>query len=158
MVKCRYWLGQRDYIHHSRFTAPFRGIRQSYAWNWNGPQSLWIDFRTLKNFGGGDFAWLGPTFGANASSLQIFGYDAAMSLTGATSSFILSSNMTPIVASLTSIRFLEIRSNSNGRWFSADNLIVNETPLPAALPLFGTGLGIMGLVSWWRKRRAEAVA
>jgi|SoiMethySBSTD1v2_1073268.scaffolds.fasta_scaffold431006_1 hypothetical protein len=32
------------------------------------------------------------------------------------------------------------------------------TPLPAALPLFGTGLGLMGLVGWWRKRRAEMVA
>jgi hypothetical protein len=35
---------------------------------------------------------------------------------------------------------------------------VAATPLPAALPLFGTGLGFMGLVGWWRKRRAEAVA
>ena len=27
-----------------------------------------------------------------------------------------------------------------------------ETPLPAALPLFGSGLGAMGLLSWWRRR------
>ena len=31
------------------------------------------------------------------------------------------------------------------------------TPLPAALPLFGTGLGVMGLLSWRRKRKAAAI-
>jgi len=36
-------------------------------------------------------------------------------------------------------------------------LNVAATAIPAALPLFGTGLGLMGLVGWWRKRR-EAVA
>jgi len=39
-----------------------------------------------------------------------------------------------------------------------DDIYVTTTPLPAALPLFGTGLGPMGFVGWWRKRRAEAVA
>jgi hypothetical protein len=33
-----------------------------------------------------------------------------------------------------------------------------ETPLPAALPLFATGLGAMGLFGWRRKRKAVAVA
>jgi len=34
---------------------------------------------------------------------------------------------------------------------------VSPVPLPAALPLFGTGLGIMGFIGWRRKRRmAEA--
>jgi hypothetical protein len=30
-------------------------------------------------------------------------------------------------------------------------------PLPASLPLYGTGLGLMGLFGWWRRRRAVAV-
>jgi len=30
------------------------------------------------------------------------------------------------------------------------------TPLPAALPLFASGLGVMGLFDWRRKRKAEA--
>jgi hypothetical protein len=32
------------------------------------------------------------------------------------------------------------------------------TPLPAALPLFATGLGALGLLGWRRKRKARAAA
>lgn len=35
---------------------------------------------------------------------------------------------------------------------------VNAVPLPAALPLFATGLGALGLFGWRRKRKAEAIA
>ena len=36
---------------------------------------------------------------------------------------------------------------------SYDNLsiTVNQTPLPAALPLFASGLGALGLLGWRRK-------
>ena len=35
----------------------------------------------------------------------------------------------------------------------------NATPLPAALPLFATGLGALGLLGWRRKRKdAAAIA
>jgi hypothetical protein len=34
----------------------------------------------------------------------------------------------------------------------------SPTPLPAALPLFATGLGAMGLLGWRRKRKAAAIA
>jgi hypothetical protein len=34
-----------------------------------------------------------------------------------------------------------------------DNVQVSTTPLPAALPLFASGLGGMGLFGWWRKRK-----
>ena len=37
-------------------------------------------------------------------------------------------------------------------------VIATATPLPAALPLFGTGLGVVGLLGWRRKRKAQAVA
>jgi uncharacterized protein (TIGR03118 family) len=35
---------------------------------------------------------------------------------------------------------------------------INPTPLPAALPLFATGLGGLGLLGWRRKRKAQAAA
>ena len=33
---------------------------------------------------------------------------------------------------------------------------IGQTPLPAALPLFASGLGAMGLLGWRRKRKAQA--
>jgi len=36
--------------------------------------------------------------------------------------------------------------------------VPTATPLPAALPLFATGLGAMGLLGWLRKRKAQAIA
>jgi len=41
---------------------------------------------------------------------------------------------------------------------SFDNFRVFETPLPATLPLFATGLGALGLLGWYRKRKAAAVS
>jgi hypothetical protein len=35
---------------------------------------------------------------------------------------------------------------------------LDTTPLPAALPLFATGLGAIGLLGWRRKRKAQALA
>jgi hypothetical protein len=34
--------------------------------------------------------------------------------------------------------------------------VAADTPLPAALPLFATGLGALGLVGWRRKRKQAA--
>ncbi len=34
----------------------------------------------------------------------------------------------------------------------------SAAPLPAAFPLFASGLGAMGLFSWWRKRKSSAAA
>jgi hypothetical protein len=35
---------------------------------------------------------------------------------------------------------------------------ISDTPLPAALPLFATGLGALGLLGWRRKRKQAALA
>jgi hypothetical protein len=38
------------------------------------------------------------------------------------------------------------------------NSAVAETPLPATLSLFATGLGALGLIGWRRKKKAAAFA
>jgi hypothetical protein len=48
-----------------------------------------------------------------------------------------------------------------GPFFELDHMQIvtrAEVPLPAALPLFATGLGVVGLVGWRRKRKAAARA
>ncbi|HUL86553.1 MAG TPA: VPLPA-CTERM sorting domain-containing protein [Pseudolabrys sp.] len=47
-----------------------------------------------------------------------------------------------------------VNSNSNIFW----GLAPVVTPLPAALPLFVTGLGALGLIGWRRKKKAAALA
>jgi hypothetical protein len=37
-----------------------------------------------------------------------------------------------------------------------DDISLTATPLPAALPLFATGLGALGLLGWRRKRKGQA--
>jgi hypothetical protein len=53
--------------------------------------------------------------------------------------------------------FLTVFSNPNGA-SGFDLTFTSATPLPAALPLFATGLGGLGLLGWRRKRKAQAVA
>lgn len=45
-----------------------------------------------------------------------------------------------------------------GSSFSAAPVPDGETPLPAALPLFATGLGTLGLLGWRRKRKVATAA
>ena len=39
-----------------------------------------------------------------------------------------------------------------------DSFVINigTTPVPAALPLFASGLGVLGLLGWRRKKKAKA--
>ena len=49
-------------------------------------------------------------------------------------------------------------SNSPLFWGLAPDPLLSATPLPAALPLFATGLGALGLLGWRRRRKAKAAA
>jgi len=42
-------------------------------------------------------------------------------------------------------------------YFHPSTIEVSQTPLPAALPLFATGLAVTGLLGWRKKRKAAAV-
>jgi len=102
------------------------------------------DYEIYDNAGNEDFFSLAT----NGSSLQTVGFAA----TG------------------TVVNVLYLSDNNNnilsgpGNWdFALDNVTFNQalstTPLPAALPLFITGLGAMGLFGWRRKwKSATAVS
>jgi hypothetical protein len=45
---------------------------------------------------------------------------------------------------------------TGGDFGNGDYTTVSSTPLPAALPLFASGLGAMGLLGWRRKRKNTA--
>jgi hypothetical protein len=47
---------------------------------------------------------------------------------------------------------ITIALSANGAQGDWDNVRLTATPLPAALPLFATGLGIFGLMRWRKKR------
>src|SRR5262249_20918472 len=54
-----------------------------------------------------------------------------------------------------------LSNNPNNAGFGSLNLVftpVSEILLPAALPLFATGLGALGLLAWRRKKKAQAKA
>jgi hypothetical protein len=129
----------------------------SYAWNWNGPQSLWIDFRTPTDLTSVALAVLSSPYINNASTVQLFGYDATSNLVDTSAVLALTSTFQTLAANFSAINYLEIRANSNLRWFSVDNVIVSESvssvPEPATLFLVGSGLVGLG---YFRRRKKVA--
>jgi len=61
---------------------------------------------------------------------------------------------TEIFLNVTSIKFAWGGNNANDFYVNGATAVI---PLPAALPLFGTGLGILGFLGWRRRRKAQAV-
>jgi hypothetical protein len=56
------------------------------------------------------------------------------------------------------ISFLFVAANGAGIWIIDDVSVspsVSTTPIPAALPLLATGLGVLGLLGWCKKRKAK---
>ena len=126
----------------------------SYAWNWAGPQSLWINFGTSTDFTSGDFSTLSSAYSSNASNITLYGYDGSSNLLDTSSTLNLTNSMQTLSAAFSGIQYLEIRSNSSSAWFSVDNLVINENtavPEPASIAAMLTGIaGLLRL----RRRRA----
>jgi len=80
---------------------------------------------------------------------------------------VLSGNPFPAISSVTSTTGPVSAFFSSGTLFidwadmpyhTGDTATVSfETPLPAALPLFASGLSGFGVLSWWRRRKKASV-
>lgn len=116
---------------------------------------------------GGDFDTLTITLGSNVTA---FGVDFASSVNLV--SFALNNGFTQTVGASTDysapgfvgfvstqpFNVITLSIASPEGWEVADVVTASATPLPAALPLFASGLGGLGLLGWRRKRKAAAVA
>ena len=125
---------------------------QSYGWNWNGVQSLFITFPTLQSVNGAYFATLSSGYDGNASSITMFGYDASDALIASSSPLILSNTFQFLTASFSGIKTLEIRANGAEAWFSVDNIEVSEgstVPEPSTFSM----LAFVAISIAWRVKR-----
>lgn len=129
----------------------------SYVWNWDGPQSVFVDFLSPTNVAGAYFSTLSPNAPFNnAQFVQMLGYDASGTLVGTTAPLVLTDSYQFLDASFSDVRAIEVRANLPSRWWSMDNLTLNATttvtPEPATLTLFVTGLA--GVFAAARRRRS----
>jgi hypothetical protein len=79
--------------------------------------------------------------------------------------FITPPDLNGAISLLLNTNFSEVRATTfipefdqTSGLFSSASLVVTSpsvvaTPVPAALPLFATGLGALGLLGWWRQRK-----
>ena len=98
-----------------------------------------------------------PDGGTPSAFSVTFGGTTLTSLTNlaASSSFI---QFTFLATATSANTVLGLNFRDDPGFMFLDDVSVNNVPLPAALPLFATGLGALGLLSWRRKRKAAALA
>lgn len=117
------------------------------AWNWNGPQSLWINFMSPMNVSGAYFAHVSPAYWNNANTMEMFGYDQFSNLVASSGVMNLTDNFQYLSANFSNIYRLELRADATDKWFALDNLEYNHgqnvpiTPEPSTLLLLASGLG-----------------
>jgi hypothetical protein len=119
-------------------TAP--DVVSGLTWSLTSGTSYWLLQTTLNN---GKFFFLnGGALPSDADIAIVFGGTFSSSISGAIAHALFTSN--------------EDYADFNNITTTSGS--VSTTPLPAALPLFATGLGALGLLGWRRKRKAQAAA
>jgi len=112
----------------------------------------------------------GTVSGSNVTGdVKIAGVDIA--LTGSSLFYVLQgstwllsgvfSGQTPVPGGVDSLISLTLGNNgayiftdsANGLLNSSGSVSVSQTPLPTSLPLLATGLGLIGMIGWYRKRK-----
>lgn len=135
--------------------APASG--NGYGWNWNGTQSLFIDFQGAVNVDGAYFANIGASYGSNASFVQMLGYDSIGNVVAQSGLGAIGNSFQYLNANFSNIHKLEIRANAASKWFAVDDIQVSAVPEPETYALLLAGLGLVGGVVRRRKQKATAV-
>lgn len=105
-----------------------------------------------------------PVFGANFGAATFNGYEFVdLSRDPGITNVTVDASSTADLASISNISFTSnsVYFNYQGKSWGGSavydlTFAPSETPLPAALPLFASGLGIMGAARLWRKRKKAA--
>lgn len=145
----------------------FGGLSQSFATVIGQEYQLTFDYSHNNGTFSPDYAVQVTVADANAPANTVFSVERAQAYVPGqvfgtaiwqafSQDFIANSN-------LTLLTFIDTRGAFNAGIY-LDEVSVElvspggATPLPAALPLFATGLGALGLLGWRRKRKAAVVA
>lgn len=121
--------------------------------------------QTLGTMTGAEYSvtfWLQNSGGVPNNFSASFGGSSLLSLPDAPASLYTQYAFDVFATGALTDLVFHFRSDPNFLHF--DDVSVNQigggdtTPLPAALPLFATGLGALGLLGWRRKKKAAALA
>ena len=144
--------------HEAFVSAPGLLRGRGYAWNWNGVQSLFIDFLGTRSFAGARIATLSPTYWTNASDVTVFGYDALGNVVATSSRLSLTNDFESLNANFAAVAAVEFRANADGQWFSVDDIAVGPSqdvvPEPGSWVPMVSGLVALAGLACRRHRRA----
>ena len=131
--------GQTIYLNSISFTA---GINATVPKDYNNVFSIMENI----SINGGAQHQLTIPFNLSIS------YSDTLTIPATTLSFLDNGSLWQVVVN--GLSFLPNPGGTMTGWLTAQLTDpVSQAPLPAALPLFASGLGAMGLFGWWRKRK-----
>jgi hypothetical protein len=122
------------------------------------------DIIAIMNVAGGlpQNTWTDLTIDPNTTSFHLYNNDTSTNIILNTTLAALYADWGIADVAYTKIGFGLAGGPEGGtNSFYVDDLTINTasaTPLPAALPLFASGLGALGLLGWRRKRKAVVLA
>ncbi|MCC3303800.1 VPLPA-CTERM sorting domain-containing protein [Sneathiella sp. HT1-7] len=125
------------------YTSVQKGSYASYMFD-TGFYAIDFMWGSVDGYNGLEFYYQGNWVDA------LHGDDAQLSSVSNGLGFIVASIMATGV-------FDEVRFTSGSNAFEYANMTVSAVPLPAALPLYGAGLAVLGFFGWRKRRKSAAL-